>query len=405
MPRKPKLPDGARVLPSGRITFQIRTTLKGEDVRVSQRTILPSEPASYATPEEAIEGYARVQAYLKLRVDRDVTVRGFWERWLDEDDARWGLRARPKRTTNARYAYANMTRAFVEEYGDRPMASIEEVDIRRFQRLPEYALSQMKIIAMFLRDAERDGLRKGNPAQELAKEAQDALVTHRDAHKPPAPTLAQVEEALRHMRRHLDRYPRSFYGWFLCGCRTGMRGAELDGMQFEYVDGELYHVRWQLHHREQTLTLPKWVRKPEDCRYVFLPPDVREEIRHQRRERMKLDGWGEDYIWLNTLFGPWRHEPRDKWWSKVVGGRSLREICGGVPLYNATRHHWASHMLNHTTADLFQTSVAFGHKDGGRLMMDRYVTKDRRSAAVAAGQAQMAAAAQMASVVSIEDAR
>jgi hypothetical protein len=404
MPRKKTdglpdgLPRGARTLPSGRISIQFRCTHKGVKGRWSQNTILTDEPASYGTREEAWAGYFKVRAYLDKQVDREQTVRGFWERWLDVDDPRWGLKARPERGEHARYIYASRTRAFVEVYGDREMASLREPDIERYAESPAYALSHMKVISTFLRDAMQANLLDANPAAKFTKQAVKALNRHREENRLPVPSVAQVDAALTHMRRHMDVYPRSFYGWYLTGVRTGMRGAEIDAMQFEYVDlsEQLYSVRHQLHYRTNTLAWPKWVHRLDDIRSVWLPDDVLFEIRHQRRERMAMDGWDRDFIWLNTQFGPWRHNPREKWWHKQVGGTSLREICGGVPLYNATRHHWASTMLNVHHANLYVTSQAFGHKDGGQLMLDRYVPRALRAAALEVGRIQTAAREQQA---------
>jgi integrase len=385
MPRRKAIepPPGSRYTSAGRITITIPCVVKGEATRLSQNKILPSEPRSYATAEEAHEGYQRVLAYLEQRVDRDQTVRGFWERWLDHDDARWGLLAKPKRGIDTRIIYESRTTAFVKMFEDRPMASLTDADVLAYQRSPHYAASQMVVISTFLRDAAQDKLRIGNPAKQIAKEAGDALRWRREQHRPKAPSLAQIEQALRHMKLHLDVYPRSLYGWFLTGARTGMRGGELDGMCFEYVDGDQYAVRYQLHYRTNELCLPKWVHVERDCRKVYLPADVLAEIREQRRERMAND-WQEPYIWLNTEGGPWRHDARDKWWAKQVAGTSLRQICGDVPIYNATRHHWASHAVNVAGMSPYDASRLFGHKDGGKLIIERYVTHDADAAVDAA---------------------
>jgi integrase len=184
------------------------------------------------------------------------------------------------------------------------------------------------------------------------------------------------------MRRHLDVYPRGLYGWLLTGARTGMRGGELDGMTFDGVSDDIYDIRHQLHYRSNELEPPKWGSR----RTVWLPPEVVAEIRHQRRDRMAMD-WQEPYIWLNTEGGPWRHDARDKWWAKRVGGTSLRQICGGVPIYNATRHHWASHTLNVVGMQPFQVAALFGHKDGGTVLIERYVDVDYEAAARAVQRA------------------
>jgi hypothetical protein len=383
--RKQQPPPGARQTSSGRWTITFWVTEDGAKIRRSGNKILPSEPKTYATLEAAWEGYRRIADYLAQQVDREKTVRGFWERWLDEDDPRWGIKAKPRRGRETRVVYASRTRAFVERYGDRPMASLVEADVLAYQRTPEYRASQMVAVSTLLRDAERDHLRIGNPAREITREAGEAMREAREDNRVDAPSRAQVDAARAHMRRHADVYPRSLYGWFLTGTRTGMRCGEIDGMYFEFVNGTRYTVRHQLHPRSNDLRRPKWVRREKDIREVLLPEEVLAEIRYQRAQH----GAESPFIWLNTFGEPWRHDARDKWWAKRVGGKSLRQICGGVSIYTATRHHWASHAVNVLGVSTYVASILFGHKDGGALITARYADRDNSSAldAIAAAYA------------------
>jgi integrase len=368
MPRKKREqapPPGARETSKGRWSITFPPNHQGQ--RLSQAKILPNEPRSYDGIDAAWKGFHRVNAYLKQQVDHSLTLAGFSERWLDEKDARWGVKAKRKRGTETRVVYASRIAAFVRMFGTRPIASLTEADIIAYQHSPGYRQSQMTVISTLLRDAERDRLRIGNPAREIAKEAEEALREYRKDNRPKAPKLDAIEALLLRLQDAV--FPRSLYGWFLTGARTGMRGGEIDGMQFEYLDMDtgVYDIQWQLHGRSNTLERPKH----KSMRKVYLPDEVMAEIATRPRYGST------DYIWLNTQHMPWRHDARDKWWTwDKDGGPTLISLVDGVSMYNATRHHWASWAVNEGGLTPYQASLLFGHKDGGKLIIERYVTAD-----------------------------
>ena len=369
------MPPGARRTTAGRITVTIPCEIGGKLMRLSQNKILPSEPRSYGTIDEAWDGLGRVREYLAQEIDRAATVGGFWDRWTNEDDRQWGANGTecPDRSRHAIYTYASKTRAFKEEYKGRALASICEADIRDWTQHADYSPSGMTALGTFLRDAATAGLRAGtNPATEAAKKAEKYLAKMRDKNKIDPPKLPQIDTLLAHL--WCPEYPRSLYGWFLTGTRTGMRGAEIDGMQFRYVDGDVYQIDWQLHERTGVLDRPKH----DSTRPVGLDDEVLAEIAYQRELR---DAGPDDFIWLNTQREPWRHNSRDKWWRKKVRGTSLLEIAGGgdVTMYLATRHHWASWAVNDGGLTPFQASIAFGHSDGGRLISETYARPDEKA--------------------------
>jgi hypothetical protein len=360
------LPPGGRRTSAGRVTITIPCEVGGEQRRLSQNKILPSEPRSYADVDEAWEGYQRVRDYLAQRVDRDQTMLGFWERWTDEDDWRWGHIA--GRSADTLYVYKARTRAFVARFANRPVASMIEQDVRDYMRAGGMA-SQLPTIARFFKDAATEGLILANPAGELAREADKGMAKLRKAKASDPPKIAAVNRMLE--RATDPAYPRSLYAWLLTGTRTGMRGGELDGMEWEYVDGDVYHIEWQLHYRTNQLQRPKH----DSRRPVRLDDDVLAEI-----ERVRPNG--SRYIWLNpNTCNPWRHDARREWWSKRIDGQpSLAALVGDVTPYVATRHHWASHALNVLGITPYAASLLYGHSDGGKLLTDTYAKPDVNAA-------------------------
>jgi integrase len=370
MARKAKLGKHMRWTPSGNISLQF--TVDGE--RVSQRAILPDEPASYSTVAKAQEGVKHVLEHLSLEVDRRATVRGFYTRWSDVDDKQWGAYGTecPNRSEHAIYTYASALRPFIESYGERAIATLNDADIRAYTQSAVYAPSHMTRIHTFLEDAETAGLRAGaNPAAKYARNAEAFLRGARERNEVNPPKLPEIDELLAHLSN--SAYPRSLYGWFLCGSRTGMRGGELDGMQFEYVDFDActYQIDWQLHARTGVLDRPKH----NSMRPVFLDDDVMAEI-----ERMRERHVSADWIWTNTEGNPWRHTARNKWWRKTVAEQTAVSIVGDATMYNATRHHWASWAVNEGGMTPYQASILYGHSDGGKLISDTYAKPDEKAA-------------------------
>jgi integrase len=378
--RKLELPPGARKnASSGRITLMFAVDEGGRRRRLSQNKILPTEPRSYATVEEADEGYRRVKAYLAEQADRATTVAGFWKRWTDEDDPEFGAFATqtPRRSKHAIYTYASHTRAFAEHYADRTVASLNEKDVLDWTRNIRYRASSMAAIRTFLSDAEKAGLRTGaNPAAAQTKNAQAKLSRQRKT-QPAVPTLEQSDAMLAFAKTHM---PIGLYGWLLCGVRTGMRCAEIDGMQLRYLDRQtgVYDIQFQRHPRTGVLDEPKH----QSQRKVLLTPDVLAVIDaiHPRLRDAEDPEPPHDFIWTGTLGQPWEDSSRLKWWEKTVLGTSLRAIAGDLALKNATRHYWATRAVNEGGISLWHAATLMGHKDGGHLIARTYARREEVAA-------------------------
>lgn len=368
--RKPKWPENVRQLETGRFSLQFEVTEHGVTRRLSQSSILRSEPRSYATLDEALEGRARVRTFLATTADRHTTVLGFWERWTNERDWRWGseFTGRGDETfeTNRR-----KTAAFVKRYGDRQIASVSTEDVKAHMSTG-VGVTQLQYISLFFRDAMREGLTQHNPADDLARTAartaRDRRLNHKRRTKPP--TSDQIRAMLE--RAAEPAYPRSIYGWLLAGSETGMRAGELDAMEFANVDGDVYHITQQRHYRTNTLEDPKH----ESFRSVHLSDDLLAEI-----ERVRSEDPRARWIWRNAYGEWWRPAARDKWWSwDGDGGPSLRSLVGDATMYQATRHHWAWHALNTLDISVQKIARLYGHQDGGKTLLAHYADVDNDAA-------------------------
>jgi integrase len=309
-------------------------------------------------------------------------VRGFWSRWADEHDPQWGaggVRC-PERHENAIYTFRSKTRQFAEMYAERQLSTLSDTDIVAYTESAAYKRSHMTPIHTFLEDAQKAGLRRGvNPVAQYARMAERGLRQQRDRKRNESdpPSLPQIDALLTRLSG--PAYPRSLYGWFLTGSRTGMRGGELDGMRFEDVDFDAatYRIRKQLHPRTGRLAVPKH----DSVRTVLLDDDIMREIRAAGAQGLS------EFIWTNTSFDPWRHTSRSKWWAKQIDGSSLRETVGDATMYEATRHHWASWAVNEGGMSPYQASILYGHSDGGKLISEIYASPDNDAAIEAARRA------------------
>lgn len=363
------LPPGSRYTSAGRITITIPFVEGGERKRLSQNKIDPREPKSYGTPEEAMAGYLRVKAYLAERSPETATVGAFFAEWSDADHYYWGIGGVKGRSEQTLGHYASRVRPFAECFSDRPLATITLADAEAWLDAGSPAYTLATISTMF-HDAVTRRLIPAHPFARLANDVEDSLRKQRAKRRDDPPKRALVDAMLA--RLACPCFPLGLYGWALTGVRTGMRGGELDGMEWKFLHGNRYEIRWQWNHQLGRMTEPKH----GSTRDLLLPPDVMDVIERIRAERVS-----ERYIFTNTQGGHWTHSPRAKWWEWCKdGGPSPRQIVGGATIYQATRHYWASWAVNEAGMSPFQVALLYGHKDGGKLITEVYAKPDHERA-------------------------
>lgn len=390
MARRYNMPPGGRYTSANRITITIPCIENGQRVRKSHSKVKPDEPKTYANLKDANEGYDRVIAYRDQRTDHAQTVRGFWQEWTDADHWMWG--AVEGRSEQTLMAYATRTRKFVERYGDRPIDTITEFDVRAYMA-DGAAQSSLYSLSTMFNDAEREGLITTHPCRELAKRAERTIRTRRKNKPVDVPDRAQIDAVLE--RAGDDVYPDGLRPWLIVGTETGMRGGELDGMEWKYLKGDRYQIDWQWNAALGKMTPPKH----ESYRSIGLSDVALEAIESCR-------GRNPRYVFTNKTVDHFTHDSRDWWWAwNSDGGPSLRQLVGGVTMYAATRHYWASRAVNELGLSPYQASLLYGHKDGGRLITEVYAKPDHERAVREAQAAMNSAAAEQRKVVDLEQRR
>ncbi len=99
-------------LPSGRWRAQVYDPVTGKNLSVSH---ILGGPGTFATKTEAKQARVKARDRLGSVRERDLTVRGFWERWTSDP-----LFARAKESSDIRRR--ELTKGFVERYGEVPIS-------------------------------------------------------------------------------------------------------------------------------------------------------------------------------------------------------------------------------------------------------------------------------------------
>lgn len=377
-PKKERpLPPGGRRTTSGRITITMRDPRTGQ--RLSHSKLKPDESKTYATPDEAWAGYERVQKYLSVDVER-VTLGEFWTIWTDPEHWQWGKIS--GRSEQSLIRLASATRSFVTPRFDTPIELIDEAEIKRFMGAGGKA-SNLNALATLFSDAERDGKITTHPCRMLARESDRHERKRRkaDRERDGVPTQEEVDAML--LRAERGPYPRSFYGWLKVAVETGMRGGEIDAMEWDKFDLEAgtYRIDWQWNDTLKAWTPPKH----NSNRTIPIDPETMAVIETFRGEHKR-------FVFANTWGSHWQHAVRDRWWALAQGpAQSLRQLCGGRTMKDSTRHFWASRAINVWKMTPFDCSILYGHKDGGATLIETYVRKDADAAIEAARQARTVA--------------
>jgi integrase len=385
--RKRGLPPGGRKTSAGRITITIRVAQNGETKRLAHSKVKPDEPTTYATEAEAWAGYERVIAFIDDQADSVVTLGAFWEEWTDEDHYLWGTIKGRSRQTIA--SYTTRTRRFVKMYRDRPIDSIVELDVHRYLKAGGKPSTLYTISTMF-HDAASQKLITAHPCAQLAAEAEAAIRKARERKRKQTTLPDRETLTLMLERAKQAAYPPGLWAWLVVGAETGMRGGELDGMEWEFLKGNRYEIRWQWNRAIGEMSEPKH----GSTRDLLLSPRAMAAIETCR-------GNGSRYIFLNNERTHWNHDSRARWWEWCAdGGAALRQIVGGVTMYESTRHAWASWAVNDGGLSPYQASLLYGHTDGGKLITETYAKPDHEAAMRAALEA-----AKRADVPNLDDKR
>lgn len=300
-------------------------------------------PSIFAKKADATAAVARAKARLKANWGDDrITLATWADRWTSDP-----LFARPKASTNSRYAY--IVAEFVELYGHVPIRDIDYRHISEYLAGGKrgYRVSPLKSMFQDAMTAEGGRLIDANPWNGLKIRKGPG-----NSDKQP-PTEEQVWEII-----HAARFwGPSLQAWFQVACFTGMRGGELDGLQWKDVDfaNDRINVVAQFSNTSKTFTLPKNGR----IRKAIMTAPAREAL-------LSVRGLAPRFVFPGVRSAHWTFATRWRPWLKI------REDVGwDKSLYLATRHFAGFWLYNELLLDAEDVGMALGHKDG-KLVRERY---------------------------------
>lgn len=335
-------------LPSGRWRAQVYDPALGHNVSVSR---VLGGLGTFATKTEAKRAREKAREELGTAHAREVTVRAFWERWTSDS-----LFARPKESSDIRRR--EQTKAFVERYGELPIARVDDEIVAQWLAGGGRAGSIQGLSAMFndAASVKAGRLVDRNPFAKLG------ISRGRGRRDQQPPSEQKVWEILGHADRLSGP---SFAAWLQVAAFTGLRPGELDALRWERIDFQASRIDvvQQFNAATRKFDTPK----NHQRRLAPLTAHARDALQALPREG--------DFCFVSLRGEHWTPSSRAYHWKAV-------RAAAGWPhsLYLATRHFAGWYMVNELAMASEDVAIALGHQDGGNLVRRLYGHRDKHRA-------------------------
>ena len=301
-------------------------------------------PKTYATRRQAERAEDQARDVLLGIAERGVTVREFWTEWTSSP-----LWERPSESTNLHNL--ERTRAFVNRYGDRPIAMIDAHVVAEWLK-GGVNIGTVDSLRTMFNDARRPQagmLVDRNPFAGLGLHRSKG---RKEIQPPDQAATAKMIAAADHLT------PPSFAAYLLTACWSAARPGELDGLRWADLDlmAETIRIERQWNVKVGKLTAPKHGSR----RTIAMTPPVRERLLTLPRESE----------WVFTTLRGHHYTPstRNHHWNRVRASVGI----GNTSLYLATRHFYGWYALNVLELPPHVIALHLGHTDGGRLVRELY---------------------------------
>jgi integrase len=335
-------------LPSGRWRAQVYDASSARNVSVSR---VIGGPGTFKTKTEAKRAREKARERLGQMRARDVTVRGFWERWTADP-----LFARPKESTNMHNR--ERTRSFVERYGARQVNAIDDGVVQEWLAGGKRNGTIPALRAMFSDAVSAKGgrLLDRNPFARLGI----SNGTGRRYEQPPSEE--QVWELIGYAR---ELASPSFAAWLQVAAFTGLRPGELDALRWERVD----FARSRIVVDSQFSAATRMFDTPKNHlrREAPLTTQARSALVNLAREG--------EFCFVPLRGTHWSPSSRAYQWKAVRAAAGWKGS-----LYLTTRHFAGWYMVNVLEMRSEDVAIALGHKDGGNLVRRLYGHRDEHRA-------------------------
>jgi len=299
-------------------------------------------PGTRDGKRHAHEAERRYRDRLNARTTNE-SCASFVARWLAE----W-----PRPAASTRALYAQAAGRFSEHFGPTPLGEVERLSARSWALGVPRNLS--KVVSTMYEDARNIGLVETNPFSNLR------LPNTQKTEEVHPPTLDEYRTLLRSCVL-LGGYAPEFRALIQFAAWTGLRVSEVQGLQWQDIDGDLLHVRRALKD-DGSYGKPK---NGLQRTVAFLEPArVLDQV--PRRE-------GSPFVFHVMKGAPLNQANLYYHWNKVRAPLALERQEAGLPgvRFHDLRHFCATQLLELGLSH-FDVSVQLGHEDGGALVMSRY---------------------------------
>lgn len=269
------------------------------------------------------------------------TIGEFAERWMD---------SYPRQRESTNLIYAEQIRPFARDFAGQRLDSITRPQARAWAL--EHPSGARAARAM-LSDALRDGLIADNPFLGLRLQGPGKRLE--------IPSPKDVEALCDAAVMVWGDYGRRVYQHLIrAAAYTGLRPGELYGLEWADVDeaGSRLRVERQFNARLRKTTIPK----NGHPRIVYLTPPAQDAL-------AQVPGVAGNIFVTprgKRFAGPAQHH----YWHPVRCAAHLPQLD-----FYGLRHHYGTLLANMGLSP-YDIAQAMGHRDGGKLAMDRYIRVD-----------------------------
>ncbi len=245
---------------------------------------------------------------------------------------------------------------FSKDFAGRRLDQVTRVEARAWALANP---SRVQSVRAMFSDAVRDGLVADNPFANLRLREPDG---RRHLVVPTDEELGALAAAAVKVQGEWGRVVLA--PLVLFAAHTGLRPAELYALRWEEINlaGNTVSVEWQWSQTEQRRVRPKY----DSMRTVFLPPAARDALDSVARVREEVFSAPRGGMLTGSVMG--------HYWPPVARSVGRPDLTP-----HGLRHYYGTLLARKGLAP-YEIAAMMGHKDGGKLAMDRYIHVTERDA-------------------------
>jgi integrase len=262
----------------------------------------------------------------------------------------------PRRRESTNIGHRERISKFATDFAGRQLDQVTRLEARAWALANR---SRLEAVRAMFSDAARDGLVADNPFSNLRLREPDG---RKHLVVPTDEELGELATAAAKVQGEWGRLVLA--PLILFAAHTGLRPGELYALRWQDINlvGNTVAVEWQWSQTERRLVRPKY----DSTRVVFLPPAAKDALDTCARVR-------------DEVFSA----PRGGRLSGSVMGHYWPPVARSVGRPDLTPHglrHYYGTLLARMGLAPYEIAAMMGHKDGGRLAMERYIHVTERDA-------------------------